>query len=320
MKSTRTLVLYFPLPPTWHVPDQSPTRILSHLFGHEGPGSPFALLQDAGLVTSLSAGNRVSAPDQNLFQIQMNLTADGEDNWKEVVRVLFSYGRLIRDYAKQSLAPHTGEAERTTCAEYKRNALLDPLRRIWDEVAILDRMRFDQTSPGQVYSFAPAVAQSASKYGTTHCLSAGSLLNENGSTLPLRELLEFCEKIVPENCFVERTSKGAWAEAEAFFKGNKTTKSNGFGFGKQTEKWYQTDYYVSPIDDEDVCGWNGDIDVKCTALSVDALHLPEPNRYIPRSLELCPDLPEDAKKGPRIEKPIDPPKLIVNNRATGEIF
>mmetsp|Transcript_13269 Transcript_13269/g.27085 ORF Transcript_13269/g.27085 Transcript_13269/m.27085 type:complete len:1231 (+) Transcript_13269:234-3926(+) len=313
LKSTRTLVLYFPLPPTWHVPDQSPTRILSHLFGHEGPGSVFALLQDAGLITSLSAGNRVSAPDQNLFQIQMSLTADGEENWKEVVRVLFSYGRLIRDYAKKSMSSHPGQAEDTTRAEY---ANLDPLRRIWDEVATLDRMRFDQTSPGHVYSFAPALAQSASKYGTTHCLSAGSLLNENGTTLPLQELMDFCEKIIPENCFVERCSKGAWAEAEASFKGNDPTKSNQFCFGKQTEKWYQVDYYVSPIDDEAVRGWNGDVDVECPY----ALHLPEPNRYIPRSLELCPDLPEDAKKGPRIEKPIEPPKLIVNNHATGRLW
>ena len=35
------------------------------------------------------------------------------------------------------------------------------------------------------------------------------------------------------------------------------------------------------------------------------LSLPSPNRYIPQTLELCPDLPEDARKGPRIEKAIE---------------
>ena len=54
--------------------------VLSHLFGYEGKGSAFALLQDKGWISSLSAGNRISSPDQTLFQVQMNLTADGEDH------------------------------------------------------------------------------------------------------------------------------------------------------------------------------------------------------------------------------------------------
>lgn len=103
----------------------------------------------------------------------------------------------------------------------------------------------------------------------------------------------------------------------------------GFVFGRKTEKWYgvvrmnpihsmlriksfaptnsllfKQDYFVSPVDDKDVLQWESDSDEAI-------LHLPKPNRYIPRSLELCKDLPEEAKV-PRIEKPIDPPKLIVN--------
>ena len=61
------------------------------MFGYEGKGSAFALLQDKGWISSLSAGNRISSPDQTLFQVQMNLTADGEDSWKDVVKVIFDY-------------------------------------------------------------------------------------------------------------------------------------------------------------------------------------------------------------------------------------
>jgi secreted Zn-dependent insulinase-like peptidase len=41
------------------------------------------------------------------------------------------------------------------------------------------------------------------------------------------------------------------------------------------------------------------------------LQLPRPNRYIPRTLELCPSLPEEARR-PRIDKEIDPPNLLVD--------
>ena len=320
VKSTRTLVLYFPLPPTWHVPDQSPTRILSHLFGHEGPGSPFALLQDAGLISSLSAGNRVSGPDQNLFQISVSLTEEGEEKWEEVVRVLFGYGRLLCRVAEEALESDGGEAKDRINDNDASECKWDPLRRIWDEVAILDRMGFDQTSPGQVYSFAPALAQSASKYGTTTCLSAGSLLNENGDTLPLKQLLDFCRMMIPENCFIERCSQNAWKKAEALYEGEDIdgiNSTNGFSFGKQTEKWYGIDYFVSPVGDADVRSWEGN-NSDTQIVSLEALHLPEPNRYIPRSLELCLDLPEEAKNGPRIEKSIDPPKLLVNDPDVGE--
>ena len=91
---------------------------------------------------------------------------------------------------------------------------------------------------------------------------------------------------------------------EAMYDGKPTNDSNGLVFGRQTEKWYGVDYYISPVDEEDVQQWNmSDSEVP--------LHLPEPNRYIPRSLDLCEDLPEDARVQ-RIEKPIEPPTLLVS--------
>mmetsp|Transcript_18585 Transcript_18585/g.40225 ORF Transcript_18585/g.40225 Transcript_18585/m.40225 type:complete len:1247 (-) Transcript_18585:1784-5524(-) len=301
LQAVRNMVLFFPLPPSWHTPDRSPTSILSHLFGHEGPGSAFAILQDKGWISSLSAGNRISGPDQTLFQIQVSLTAEGEEQWKEVAKVIFHYGKMVCHVAEESFESSEGDA---VCKDGDNE-----LRRIWDEVAALDRMRFHQTSPGAVYSFASSVAQSISKHGTETCLSAGSSLNENGDTLPLKELLQFVGQIIPQNCFIERCSDGAWKEMDALYEGKESGlenngSSNNFIFGKQTEKWYGVDYYISPVEKEDVQQWETDADEA-------TLRLPEPNRYIPRTMELCEDLPEDAKVQ-RIEKPIDPPKLIVN--------
>ncbi|KAL7552322.1 hypothetical protein ACHAWF_015546 [Thalassiosira exigua] len=304
LSSVRKLVLHFPLPPTWNVPDRSPTSLLSHLFGHEGPGSPFARLQDAGWISSLSAGNRVTGPDQALFQISVTLTAEGEEHWKDVAKVIFDYGKLIRRFAEDSTAVNDNTANDDTCENGGSE-----LRRIWDEVAALDQMRFHQTSPGAVYSFASSVAQSISKYGTETCLSAGSLLNENGTTIPLAEVREFSRKIIPENCFIERCSDGAWEEMESIYKECESRSSEEvsvekkYNFGKHTERWYGVDFYVSPVGEDAIKNWEQEIGIP--------LHLPIPNRYIPRSLELSDELPDNAKQ-PGLEKPIEPPKLIIN--------
>ena len=272
--------------------------VLSHLFGYEGKGSAFALLQDKGWISSLSAGNRISSPDQTLFQVQMNLTADGEDHWKDVVKVIFDYGNMLSNALN-------GDDTIDTCKEGEKE-----LRRIWEEVAKLDRIRFDQTSPGAVYSFSSSVAQSISKHGTEQCLSIGSMLNESSDTFPLDDVKQFINGINPSNCFIERCSQQAWDEMETVYKDDENNNSNEFKFGKQTEQWYSVDYYVSPVDDEDVVQWES----KNTDET--SLHLPEPNRYIPRSLDLCEDLPTEAS----IDKPIEPPNLLVNKPNIGRLW
>jgi insulysin len=90
--------------------------------------------------------------------------------------------------------------------------------------------------------------------------------------------------------------------------------TNGFAFGKQTEQWYGVEYFVSPLLDSDVKLWETEIGAE----EMRSIHLPEPNRYIPRNLDLCEELPEEARV-PRIDLPVSPPKLIVNN-STGRLW
>lgn len=131
--------------PTYDNPDRSPTRILSHLFGHEGRGSPFAVLQDYGWISSLSSGTRVGGPDQNLFQIDMSLTEEGEEHWKRVVEIIFAYAKILGSAVEVSLKSEDANLSDGICSSD------DVLRRIWDEVAQIDRMHYHQTSPGAVY-------------------------------------------------------------------------------------------------------------------------------------------------------------------------
>lgn len=300
IKDIRNLILYFPLPSTWRNPDRSPTQALSHLFGHEGKGSAFALLQDKGWVTSLSTGNRIHEPDQDLFKIEMTLTPDGEEHWAEATSVIFDYATMVKRAAEKSLTSYEGDDD-------------NELKRIYDEVASLSKMRFHQTSPGAVYSFASSVAKSISVNGTETCLSAGSMLNENGETLPLNEMLDFVKQIQPQNCFIERCSHKAWEDVVASYEEQSCdVEKEAFKFGRQTEQWYGVDYYVSPVDEQLITRWES------SSISGAVLHLPKPNRYIPRHLGLSEDLPEEVKVQ-RINKPIDPPALIINN-PTGRLW
>jgi insulysin len=290
VQSMRRLVLMFPLPSVHKDSDQSPTSVLSHLLGHEGPESSFAVLQNAGLVSSLSAGPRVTAPDFTLFQIDIGLTEQGEVQWKQVVDIILQHCRLIHEASLQGTE----------------------LVRIWDEMSAISRMFFDQTSPGGVYGLAPSLSNSVAINGTVKCLSAGSRLDETTATFPLQRVQEFSALLVPSNCFIERCSSSAWEEMEA--PDNKTSSVQ-----RKTEPWYGIDYFLSGIDAQDVERWQHKPGTT-PFLETSSLGLPPPNQFIPRTMELCPDLPQEAKAGPRIEKEVDPPNLLVEDKNVGRLW
>jgi len=56
IKESHTLEVSWDIPPTEKLYRKAPTNYLSHLLGHEGAGSAFALLKARGLATALSAG------------------------------------------------------------------------------------------------------------------------------------------------------------------------------------------------------------------------------------------------------------------------
>jgi insulysin len=292
VRSMRKLVLMFPVPSTYKVPDRSPISLLSHLLGHEGPHSSFAILQNLGWVNSLSAGSRASSPDFTLFQIEISLTDNGEKHWKDVVNMLFQHCQLIVRVANEAKSKINGEDKN--------------LARIWHEKAQLASLFFHQTSPGDVYSFVPSLCNSIVLYGTRYCLSAGSMLAENASTFPYEPFAEFAKLLVPTNCFIERCSDGAWNEMEDMF--TKSDDELNVSVEKLIEPWYGVDYFMSQVDVKSLHNFTD-----ASAL----LALPSRNDFIPQSLELCDDLPPEAKAGPRIDKEIDPPKLIVRDERVG---
>jgi insulysin len=295
LRSMRKLVMMFPMPSDLKVPDQSPSSVMSHLLGHEGAGSAFAVLQNHGMLSSLSAGSRTSAPDFNLFQVDMGLTEKGEKHWKEVVDLVFAYCRLVTESALQA-----------------KNGKSDELQRIYGEVSALDAMFFHQSSPGGVYSYAPNLAERVLAYGPEACLSAGSMLNESEATFPLDEVIQTSRLLVPSNCIIERCSEVAWEDVEK-------VEQERDGFGKRKEQWYGVEYFLSHIDEKVVQAWSGSKGSLDNPMDLSQLSLPRRNRYIPRTLDLSPDLPPEARLGPRIEKVIEPPNLLIDDK-NGRLF
>jgi insulysin len=95
----RTLKLYFNTPPLEDatLKTSRPYRVLSHLLGHESPGSLHAVLNDEGLLTGLSSGMSVDTSDFSLFGLTINLTQKGMEQRQRVLDLTFQWIALIRE-------------------------------------------------------------------------------------------------------------------------------------------------------------------------------------------------------------------------------
>ncbi|KAK4218084.1 UCH-domain-containing protein [Rhypophila decipiens] len=99
---SRELSLSFPFLDEELLFETQPSRYLSHLIGHEGPGSIMAYIKSKGWANGLSAGAYpVCAGTPGLFECQIRLTPEGLKNYKEIVKVFFQYVALLGDTEPQ---------------------------------------------------------------------------------------------------------------------------------------------------------------------------------------------------------------------------
>lgn len=81
--------------------ESHPARYLSHLIGHEGPGSILAHIKAKGWANGLGAGGSSLCPGSGLFNINVKLTEDGLTHYKEVTKIIFQYIAMIREQPPQ---------------------------------------------------------------------------------------------------------------------------------------------------------------------------------------------------------------------------
>lgn len=66
-----------------------PIHYISHLMGHEGPGSILSTLKSRGWSNSLVAGARPTPRGFSFFTIAVDLTEEGMDHTDEIIQLVF---------------------------------------------------------------------------------------------------------------------------------------------------------------------------------------------------------------------------------------
>ncbi|KAJ4510032.1 metalloprotease [Exophiala dermatitidis] len=93
---SRSLEISFPWQDEEDMYETQPARYISHLIGHEGPGSILAYLKDRGLAQTLSAGYHSVCPGSAFFEIEIGLTPEGLKNYHEIVKIVFQYIGMMK--------------------------------------------------------------------------------------------------------------------------------------------------------------------------------------------------------------------------------
>lgn len=94
---SRSIDLNFPFMDEENLFASQPSRYLSHLIGHEGPGSILSYIKGKKWANALSAGAMPVCPGTSVFTINVRLTPEGLRQYREVVKVIFEYIAMIKE-------------------------------------------------------------------------------------------------------------------------------------------------------------------------------------------------------------------------------
>jgi secreted Zn-dependent insulinase-like peptidase len=97
VRDSRHVRFMFPVPDSLQHYRHKPADFLAHLLGHEGEGSLFAVLRDAGLADGLSAGVGRGDERHALFTVSVSLTPAGAERIDEIEATLFAAIEQIRE-------------------------------------------------------------------------------------------------------------------------------------------------------------------------------------------------------------------------------
>ncbi|KAI9827289.1 MAG: Insulinase (Peptidase M16) [Thelocarpon impressellum] len=98
----RELEIVFPFLDEEDLYESPPGRYLSHLIGHEGPGSILSCIKSKGWANGLYAGPGPICPGAAFFTITIFLTDEGLKQCQEIVKVVFQYISLLQETPPQA--------------------------------------------------------------------------------------------------------------------------------------------------------------------------------------------------------------------------
>ena len=98
MRDQPTLELQFPMREIQSLYESKPSRFVSHLLGHEGPGSLLMCLREHHWAQELVADDMSkSCHDFSVFSVEIELTPKGLEHVHSVVALVFAYLDLLRN-------------------------------------------------------------------------------------------------------------------------------------------------------------------------------------------------------------------------------
>ena len=187
----RTIDITFPYQDEEEMYETQPSRYISHLIGHEGPGSILAYIKAKGWANGLSAGPSPVCPGSSFFSISIKLTEEGLEVYQKVIEVIFQYIALIKE------AP--------------------PQKWIIDEVKGMAEVDFKFQEKSSASNFARSMASTMQKPLPREWLLSGSDLirrfDADGITTALKYLR-------PDNyrlTLVSQQYPGSWTQREKWY-------------------------------------------------------------------------------------------------------
>ena len=188
---SRVLDIYFPFEDEEHMYESQPSRYISHLIGHEGPGSILAYIKAKGWANGLSAGAMSVCSGAAFFTISIRLTEDGLKEYQEVVGAVFQYISMIKE------AP--------------------PQRWIFDEVKGMAEVdfRFQEKSPAS--SFTSRVSSVMQKPLPREWLLSGSSLLRKFDSSAIAKAMSYLRTDNYRLTIVSQQFPGNWDKKEKWY-------------------------------------------------------------------------------------------------------
>lgn len=184
-KELRQLEFRFPIPATAENLTIKPYQYIGHLLGHESSGSLLSALKNKGWAENLSAGSGGLTLSNTSFNVRIQLTPEGLENWQSVAQLLFSNIELIRS---EGIHPW-----------------------IFDEQKNINEINFQFAEKVSASNTAVSLAERLRYYEASQILSGPYKLGEFDPT-PIQQALT---KLIPDNALIILAHPDATTEQES---------------------------------------------------------------------------------------------------------
>jgi len=273
----RTIKLLFATPPNDDpaIVESRPDRVVTHLLGHESPGSLHALLLEDGLINDLSSGVGLTTSDFSLCSLTLYLTPKGMAQRDHVLSLVWQYISLVKSTAEKNDEVMEGYHE---------------------ELRQISKTQFQFRENGDPTDFCSAAAELLHEYVPEKVLVGSSMPGPYNATITKA----FLERLRPDNCIVNIQNSDFEAGNDGEYECSAASAS------WQFEKWYKAKYREVKIAPSLHEKWS-------SIANIDSrLHLPAMNSFLPTDFSLRSEDPEAKESfSEEIDYRKEMPKLLL---------